>query len=100
MLDVEDDTEMDGSNIWTLATGESDSIYERVFSQFGNFAAVRDPNWHYFQHTKGEARGKGPCLYDLAKDPAETTNVCEHHPEVVGKMRSALEERLDTSLPS
>jgi len=98
MLDVEDDTEMDGSNFWTLATGES-AIHERVFSQFGNFAAVRDLNWHYFQHTTGENKGKGPCLYDLVNDPGETANVCQQHPKVVNDMRNAIEERLGISLP-
>jgi hypothetical protein len=76
-----------------------DAIHERVFSQFGNFAAVRDLNWHYFQHTEGENRGRGPCLYDLAKDPAETVNAYKQHPEVVRQMRGALEERLGVLLP-
>lgn len=100
MLGVEERVEMDGENFWKLATGETDSIHERVFTQFGNFAAVRDSKWHYFQHTKGQNRGKGPCLYDLENDPEEKVNVVGEHPEVVRRMRGYLEERLGMSLPS
>ena len=69
-------------------------------TQFGNFAAVRDLRWHYFQHTKGENRGKGPCLYDLREDPGEKVNVLDKHPDVVREMRAHLEKRLGISLPS
>jgi len=99
LLGVEEHPQMEGDNFWKLATGEADSLHERVFIQFRNFAAVRDSRWHYFQHTKGQNRGKGPCLYDLENDPGERVNVGEEHPEVVAKMRGYLEERLNMSLP-
>ncbi len=31
-------------------------------------------------------------LYDLAADPGETTNVAGRHPEIVGRIRSAMAE--------
>lgn len=99
MLSIEDKPEMDGENFWRLVTGETDSVHERVFTQFGNFASVRDSKWHYFQHAKGKNRGKGPCLYDLENDPKEKVNVVNEHPEVVKEMRSFLSERLNRSLP-
>ena len=99
MLGVEESPETDGADFWKLATGESDAIHDRVYSQFGNFAAVRDQRWHYFQHTAGEDPGKGPCLYDLDADPKEETNIVESHPEVVKEMRAHLEQRLALSLP-
>ena len=99
MLGVEGKPEMDGENFWRLATGEAESIHDRVFVQFGNFAAVRDGRWHYFQHTKGKNRGKGPCLYDLQNDPDEKVNVYKEHPDIVGEMRAHLERRLGFSLP-
>ena len=99
MLGVEERPEMDGANFWKLATGESDSIHGRLFTQVDNFAAVRDLKWHYFQHTKGQNKGKGPRLYDLEVDREEKDNVVEKHPEVVKEMRGYLEKRLDVSLP-
>lgn len=97
MLGVEG-PEMDGKDIWKLATEEVDSLYDRVFTQFGPFASVRDTEWHYFQNIKGQNPGKGPCLYDLKSDPKETTNVVEKHPDVVAKMKSHLEERFSVNL--
>jgi len=95
MLDVEGPEEMTGKNCWQLLTGETDAIYDRVFTGFGPFAAVRDLQWHYFQHIKGENPGKGPCLYDLVNDPDETTNAAEQHPDVVTQMRSYIGERFE-----
>lgn len=100
MLSVEDRPEMDGENVWKLVTGEAEAIHERVFTQFGSFAAVRDLRWHYFQHTKGQRSETVPCLYDLAKDPGEKVNVVHQHPDVVKDMRGYLSERLGMSLPS
>ena len=99
LLSIEDRPEMDGENAWALVTGESDTIHERVFTQFGPFAAVRDRTWHYFQHTKGEKSDTVPCLYDLEDDPGERHNVVDQHPEVVREMRGYLEKRLGISLP-
>jgi arylsulfatase A-like enzyme len=75
-----------------------ESLYDRIFTQFGPFASVRDRGWHYFQNIKGQNPGKGPCLYDLKTDPNETTNVVEKHPDMVAKMKSHLEERLNVKL--
>ena len=101
MLEVDvERPEMDGGNFWSMATGESEAVHERVFSQFGAFAAVRDLKWHYFQHTKGENTGKGPCLYDLEADPEEKTNVVSQHPEVVKELQGHLEQRLGYSIPT
>lgn len=92
MLDVEG-PKMDGQDIWPLAAGQVEAVYDRVFTQFNQFAAVRDMEWHYFQNIKGSNSGKGPCLYDLKSDPKETVNVVEKHPDVVAMMKAYLEER-------
>ena len=99
MLAVKDRPEMDGSDFWPTATGKAEAVHDRLFVQFGGFAAVRDDKWHYFQHT-GDNRGKGPALYDLKRDPRETKNVLRQHPRVVARMRQHLEQRLAMSLPS
>jgi arylsulfatase A-like enzyme len=86
--------QFDGENLWDLVTGKRESLHERVFSEFGNFAAVRDTKWHYFQHMTGDDPGKGPCLYDLTADPGEKENVVDKHPDVAAEMRTHLEHRL------
>ena len=88
-----------GKDFWALADSEGKQNYERVFIGFGNFAAVRDKKWHYFQNFRGEDRGKGPALYDLEADPGETKNVIADHPEVVAGRRALLEEKFQVRLP-
>jgi len=83
----------DGKNFWDLVTGKKRRIHDRVFVGYGNFGAVRDLRWHYFQNIAGDNKGKGPALYDLKKDPGEKRNVAKKHPDVVEKMRRLLEER-------
>jgi arylsulfatase A-like enzyme len=98
LLGVEGPKEMTGSNFWPLVTGEAESIHDRVFSGYGNFAAVHDHQWHYFQNVKGKNKGKGPALYELKSDPKMTSNVFKDHPDVVEEMRSHLEKRFEVKL--
>jgi len=90
---------MDGSNFWDLVTGKAKKIHDEVYIGYGPFAAVRTLRWHYFQHIEGDDPGKGPCLYDLRKDPLEKRNVAAKHPDVVKQMRALIERRFDVSLP-
>lgn len=99
MLGIDDQQQMDGRSAWDLVTGKADRLHDRVFTQFGNFASVRDRKWHYFQHIRGKDRGAGPCLYDLAADPGETKNMVEKHSDQVGAMRGQLAHRLKQELP-
>lgn len=99
MLGIDDQAHMDGRNAWNLVTGKADQLHERVFTQFGNFASVRDKRWHYFQHVAGNLRGAGPCLYDLQADPAETTNALPKHADVGADLQARLAERLQLKLP-
>jgi arylsulfatase A-like enzyme len=87
-----------GKNFWTLAESEKSENHERLFTGYGNFAAVRDKKWHYFQNFRGEDKGKGPALYDLEADPGEQANVAEQHPEVVAERRALVAERFDAEL--
>ena len=98
MLGVEEHSPMDGANFWSLATGEAESIHDRVFTGSGGFGMVRDPEWHYFQQMKADGPpGHGPCLYDLKNDPKETTNVVQEHPDVAAELRKLLEDRFGVS---
>ncbi len=99
MLGIDDQEQMDGQNMWSLVSGQSDKLHDRVFTQFGTFASVRDAKWHYFQHIRGNNRGAGPCLYDLEQDPGQTKNVLEAHSAVGADLRSLLADRLEQELP-
>lgn len=99
LVGVEDHTGMHGQNIWPLVTGEKSDVQERLFTVYSRFGAVHDHEWHYFQHIRGTNRGKGPCLYDLKKDPGEKLNVFSRHPDVVAKMRTHLEDCLGIKIP-
>lgn len=99
MLGIDNTYDTDGTSLFGLMKGETGTIHERVFTEFGPFAAVHTDDWHYFQHTQGDDQGKGPALYDLQTDPDETRNVADTHEETVEKMRGYLEEKLGYSLP-
>jgi arylsulfatase A-like enzyme len=102
-LDIGERPPMDGKNFWDLVEGNEDLLHERVFIEFHNFAAVRDMKWHYYQNKNSEptaARGVARGLYNLEKDPGETRDVGDAHPDVVRQQRALLEERLEMSLPS
>ncbi len=99
LLGIDDQEQMDGQSVWPLVTGEVETIHDRVFTQFNQFASIRDKKWHYFQHIAGVNRGAGPCLYDLEDDPDQTRNVIAAHADLAGRMRSDLADRLGQALP-
>jgi len=98
MLGVAGPKEMTGSNFWALVTGEAESIHDRVFTGYSNFASVHDYQWHYFQNIRGKNQGKGPALYELKNDPKMTRNVIKEYPEVVAEMQNHLEKRFEVKL--
>ena len=52
--------------------------------------AVRTTRWRFVKNTE---------LYDISKDPYETTNVFDQHPEVVAKLRKAYDRWWEETLP-
>ncbi len=111
MLGVKHKLALDGKNFWDLATGKTGHNHDHVFTEFGQFAAVHDHGWHYFQNTRAKdafkttyvgaqaeavrnrARG-APHLYDLSSDPEEKTNVVLDHPDVVARMQERIRKRI------
>ena len=111
MLGIEHKVPIDGKNVWPLATGAADRLHDRVFTEFGRYAAVHDGRWHYFQdgggkgalepaylqkqadRVRSQARG-APHLYDLEADPGETKNVVLDHPDVAAEMQQHIARRL------
>jgi len=100
LLGIDDYQNMDGDNMWKLVTGETQSIHDNVYTVFGQFGAIHNLQWHYFQNIRGKARGKGPCLYDLRKDPEQTENVIGKFPQIARNLRGRLQKHLGIVIPS
>jgi arylsulfatase A-like enzyme len=99
LLGIDDYREMDGDNMWKLLTGRASAIHDHVYTVFGSFGAIRNLQWHYFQNILGTNRGKGPCLYDLSRDPQQTKNVVSQYPQVARNLRDRLQTRLGIPIP-
>lgn len=56
-----------------------------------NAIAICSGQWKVIESTKGRD-GKVHQLYDLTKDPGETTDVAQEHPEIVKQLAAGLEK--------
>ena len=99
LLGIDDYNNMDGENMWKLVTDQVPAIHDNVYSVFGNFGAIHNKDWHYFQNIQGENRGAGPCLYNLKSDCNQTNNVIKEFPEIAKNMRNKLENHLKFEIP-
>ena len=99
LLGIEDYTNMDGQNMWRLVNGEARSIHDNVYTVFNRFGAIHNPDWHYFQNIRGNDPGKGPCLYNLKGDPAQTRNAIKEFPDVAKDLRVKLQAHLGIKIP-
>jgi arylsulfatase A-like enzyme len=72
---------MDGRNIWpTLADGKPSPNEDILVSVEAFRGAIRKGNWKLVKVALLPGKTE---LFDLAKDPGETTNVAEQYPDVV-----------------
>ena len=99
LLGIDDYKNVDGKNIWELVRGEVPPLHDDVYTVFNTFGAIHNLDWHYFQHIRGNDKGKGPCLYDLKNDPNQTRNVVKDFPEVAKDLRKKLESHLKIEIP-
>lgn len=100
---------IDGKPAWSVLTGESDqSPHEAYFFYYGNneLQGVRYQQWklyfpHQYQSLQGQSGGTNGqpvgyqqarlpeiALYDVQRDPGETTNLAQQHPDVVARIQS------------
>jgi arylsulfatase A-like enzyme len=75
------DRPYDGEDIGDLLTGKVDHLATRdfVFWVQRNALGYRSAQWKYIQYKTGEQG-----LYDLSKDPAETTDLTAQYPDEAG----------------
>ncbi len=99
MLGIDDYKNVDGQNIWKLATGQAPSVHDNVYSVFNRFGAIHNLEWHYFQNVRGKNAGKGPCLYNLRTDPDQSRNVIKEHTDVARDLRKKLQNHLRIKIP-
>ena len=108
---------IDGKNIWPLMSAQpgAKSPHEAYYFYWGNhLQAVRMSRWklhfpHGYRTLAGRPGGKGGtpvpyqqekidlALFDLDKDPGETTNVIAQHPDVVAQIKK-LADRMRAEL--
>ena len=74
---------MDGKDIWPLALGKADEIYDHITCGWGPMVMVRDKHWWYNAYIWGEAA----LLYNLDSDPKLENNIAQEHPDICEKMR-------------
>jgi len=108
--DLPNDAAEDSFDILPVILGETDEpVREFTLHQTISLAiAIRSGKWKYLDHqgSGGNNYAKGRLvvldlpntapnapgqLYDLEKDPGETTNLYEQHPEVVEELKGQLE---------
>jgi arylsulfatase A-like enzyme len=100
------DRVIDGEDIWPLMAGEPEarSPHEALWCYWsGALHAVRDRRWklhvpHPYESMAGRPGGRdgtpvpaaqariGLALFDLKRDPGETTDVAQQHPEIVARL--------------
>ena len=79
---------MHGKSLLPLITGKADKIHETVTMGFfsSDIRCIRDEEWSYIRKTKGEV-----CeLYNLLRDPKESVNLINKHPEKAKEMDDAI----------
>jgi arylsulfatase A-like enzyme len=99
LLGIDDYKEMDGDDMWKLAAGQAPSIHDEVYTVFGQFGAIHNLEWHYFQNIAGKNRGKGPCLYNLKDDRQQAKNVLREFPQVAKELRDKMQSHLGITIP-
>ncbi len=87
----------DSFNVMPALLGESPIGREHLLLHSGT-VAIRKGHWKFIpanEATQQAAPRSGPkagALYDLSKDPSESINIAEQHPEVVEKLSKELEQ--------
>jgi arylsulfatase A-like enzyme len=90
-----DGLELDGEDILGTLMGRGASPHEYIFWEQGEQSAVRWGPWKLVlrgQLVEEEPAQEEVFLSNLDTDPGETTNLAGTHPEILERLRSALED--------
>lgn len=99
----------DGENVWQTLTGNPQAHQPFYFVYDGNVEAVRDGKWkcivpHEYRTVVTPGKDGHPgvqlnnggktelALFDMEKDPQETTNLAKQHPKVTAKLENMIKE--------
>lgn len=95
--------QVEGRSLIPLLEGVKGDWPERyLFTQVARWKTGADPNesqWKGFAVRNERFRLVGKSLYDMKKDPSQTTDVAANHPAVVKEMREAYDAFWKESLP-
>lgn len=81
---------LDGMDMWsTISTGAKSPRNEIVYNVEMFRGAVREDDWKLVRHVTLPSKTE---LFDIAKDPSETTNLAADHPEIVARLGARIEE--------
>lgn len=88
---------LDGLDVWpTIAQGQPSPRTEVVYGVEPYRAALRVGDWKLV--IQATLPGKAE-LFDLARDPGETTDLAAQHPEQVAQLRARIEAQARGSVP-
>jgi arylsulfatase len=92
---------IDGVNVWPTLIGDKTKPHARkdllYWHGANGFQAIRVGDWKLFLDRTGtelEGQGKGPALFNLAEDVAETTDLSDKFPDRVRAMRELARKKL------
>jgi arylsulfatase A-like enzyme len=96
--------EIDGVSLLPTLLGDDqqardDALYWEYHGLWDGAQAVRIGDWKGVR-LGGHSDEEAPIeLYDLSTDRAETTDVAAEHPEVVARLRAAMDSRTESEIP-
>ncbi|MDA8908876.1 MAG: sulfatase-like hydrolase/transferase [Verrucomicrobiales bacterium] len=80
-----EDQSLDGTNLIPFLTGANNTApHEALFWRWSSQSAIRVGDWKFLRG------GSREYLFDIVKDPYETTNLLQEKPEKAGELRSRL----------
>ncbi|MCH7227117.1 arylsulfatase [Haloferula sp. A504] len=98
---LENTTAHDGDDLWPVIGGKASSKPRKpmvwVYPEYGGQVAVNFGEMKVVRQ-RLNSRNPGPWeVYDLAKDPAETTNIADENPEIVAKAVAVLKRETNAN---
>ncbi len=87
---------IDGRSVWPLVTDLRTPGRDFVTTACWQRVSVRDREWNYV--TGWDHEDAAPEFCDLGADPDELLNVHDQHPDIVGTLRSRIEDLLGRPL--